>query len=79
MTRDFFQVFAKNSIIKNIFQEEKKFDSGLEHDFFFWKVVPNWVYSGRGEDLKLTPQLSEKMQYSRNEAMEKQLKWSNTA
>jgi len=24
----FFQVFAKNSLIENIFQEEKKFDSG---------------------------------------------------
>ena len=24
----FFQVFAKNSLIKNIFEEEKKFDSG---------------------------------------------------
>ena len=23
----FFQVFAKNSLIKNIFEEEKKFDS----------------------------------------------------
>ena len=26
--RFLFQVFAKNSLIKNIFQEEKKFDSG---------------------------------------------------
>jgi len=26
--RIFFQVFAKNSLIENIFQEEKKFDSG---------------------------------------------------
>ena len=25
--RIFFQVFAKNSVIKNIFEEEKKFDS----------------------------------------------------
>ena len=25
--RFFFQVFAKNSLIKNIFEEEKKFDS----------------------------------------------------
>ena len=25
--RIFFQVFAKNSLIKNIFEEEKKFDS----------------------------------------------------
>ena len=26
--RFFFQVFAKNSLMKNIFEEEKKFDSG---------------------------------------------------
>ena len=26
--RNFFQVFAKGSVIKNIFEEEKKFDSG---------------------------------------------------
>ena len=26
--RIFFQVFAKNSLLKNIFEEEKKFDSG---------------------------------------------------
>ena len=25
----FFQVFAKNSLVKNIFEEEKKFDSGI--------------------------------------------------
>ena len=29
VTHDFFfQVFAKNSVIKNIFEEEKRFDSG---------------------------------------------------
>ena len=38
--RIFFQVFAKNSLIKNIFEEEKKFDSGTR--FFFRKIVPNW-------------------------------------
>ena len=31
--RFFFQVFAKNSLIKNIFEEEKKFDS---RTLFFW-------------------------------------------
>ena len=31
--RIFFQVFAKNIVIKNIFEEEKKFDSRTE--FFF--------------------------------------------
>ena len=35
MTPDFFfQVFAKNSLIKNIFEEEKKFDG---RTFFFWE------------------------------------------
>ena len=35
----FFQVVAKNSLIKNIFEEEKTLI--VEHDFFFWKIVPN--------------------------------------
>ena len=29
----FLQVFAKNSLIKNIFEEEKKFDSGTRSFF----------------------------------------------
>jgi len=33
VTPNFFQVFAKNSLIKNIFEEEKKFDGGTR--FFF--------------------------------------------
>ena len=36
---------------------------------FFWKMVPNWVYFGQGEDFKLTPDLSKKAQYSRNQAI----------
>ena len=31
--RNFFQVFAKDSVIKNIFEEEKKFDSGKRFTF----------------------------------------------
>ena len=31
--RFLFQVFAKNSLMKNIFEEEKKFDSRIR---FFW-------------------------------------------
>ena len=54
--RFFFQVFAKYSLMKNIFEEEKKFDSRTR--FFFWKMAPNWVYFGQGEDLKLTTELS---------------------
>ena len=62
----FFQVFAKNSLIKNIFEEEKKFDS--RHDFF-WKKVPYWMYFAQVQDFKLTTELSEKVQYSRNQAI----------
>ena len=58
--RFFYQVFATNSLIKKIFEEEKKFDSGTR--FFFWKTVRNWVYFGQGEDFKLTTELSEKVQ-----------------
>ena len=43
-----FQVFAKKSLMKNIFEEEKKFES-------------------KGEEL--TTELSEKVQYSRNQAI----------
>ena len=35
----------------------------------FWKIVPNWVYFGDGEELKLTAEMSEKVQYSRKEAI----------
>ena len=68
MAPDFFHVFAKNSLIKNTFEEEKSLI--VEHDFFFfWKIVPNWVYFGQGEDFKLTTELPEKVQYSRNQAI----------
>ena len=36
---------------------------------FLWKIVPNWVYFGQGEDFKLTTELSEKVQYPRNQAI----------
>ena len=36
--RNFFQVFAKDSVIKNIFEREKKFDSGKR--FIFGKQFP---------------------------------------
>jgi len=44
----------------------------VEHDFF-WKIAPNWVYFGQGEDFKLTTELSEKVQYSRNQAIKNSL------
>ena len=51
--RIFFQVFAKNSQIKNIFEDEKKFDS---RTYFFWKILPYWMYFGQGQDLKVLNQ-----------------------
>ena len=52
---------------------------------FFWKMVPNWVYFGQGEDFKLITELSEKVQYSRNQTTKNSLneaillnKWSFT-
>ena len=36
---------------------------------FFWKMVANWVYFGQGEDFKLITELSEKVQFSRNQAI----------
>ena len=44
--RFFFQVFAKNSLIKNIFEEEKSLM--VEYDFFFCKIIPDWMYFGQG-------------------------------
>ena len=45
----FFQIFAKNILLKNIFEEKKILI--VEHDFF-WKIVPHWEYFGQGEDFK---------------------------
>ena len=64
--RFFLQVFAKNSVMKNIFEEEKSLI--VEHDFF-WKIGPNWVYFGQREDFKLTTEQSEKVKYCRNQAI----------
>ena len=61
----FSQVFAKNSLIKNIFEEEKKFDSRT----LFWEgggIVSYLEYLGQSEDFKLTTELSEKVQYPHN-------------
>ena len=69
--RFFFQVFAKNIQLKNIFEEEKKFDSRTH--FFFWKIVPYWMYFSQGQNFKLTTKLSEKVQYSRNQATKNSL------
>jgi len=55
----------------NLYEEEKKFDSGTR--FCFWKIVPNWMNFGQGEEFKLTTELSEKVRYSRNQAIKKSL------
>ena len=44
----------------------------MEHDFFS-EIVPNWVYFGQAEDIKLTTELSKKVQYSRNQAIKDSL------
>ena len=36
---------------------------------FFGKIVPYWVYFGQGEDLKLTTELPEKVQYSHHQTI----------
>ena len=72
---NFFQVFAKKSLIKNIFEVAKKLDSTT----FFWKIVPYWVYFVQGEDFKQTTELSKKVQYSLNPAIKKSLNEASNA
>ena len=38
--------------------------------YSFGKIVPYWMYFGQGQDFKLTTELSEKVQYSHNQAIE---------
>ena len=52
--------------MKNIFEEEKKIDSRTR---FFLENGSQLGVFGQGEDLKLTTELSEKVQYSRNQAI----------
>ena len=40
---------------------------------FFWQIVPNWVFFSQGEDIKLTTELSQKVQYFRDQAIENSL------
>ena len=56
-----------NSLKKNIFEEEKMFGRGK--CFCFCKIVPYWVYFGQGDEIKLTTELSKKVQYPHNEAI----------
>ena len=66
----FFWVIAKNSLINNVFEEEKSLK--VKHDFF-WKIVPYWVHLAQGEDFKLTTELYEKVQYPHNQAIKNSL------
>ena len=45
---------------------------------FLWIMVNNWVYFGQGQDFKLTTELSEKVQYSRNQATKNSLRYQYT-
>jgi len=54
--------------------KKKKSDSGTP---CFWKIVPNWVYFGQGEDFKLTTE--RKSAIFLPPSNQKQLKGSNTA
>jgi len=51
----FFQVFAKNSLIKTYLKKKKSLI--VEHDFW-GEIVPNWVYFGQGENFRPTTELS---------------------
>ena len=64
--RFFFPVFAKNSLMKNTFKEEKSLT--VEHDCC-WKIVPYGAYFGQGENLKLITELFKKVQKCRNQAI----------
>ena len=68
--RFFSQVIAKNSLIKNIFEEEKSLI--VQHDFFE-ENSSYLVYLSQGEDFKLTTELSEKVQYPHNQAIKNEL------
>ena len=68
--RFFPHVFAKNSLIKNIFEEKKNLI--VEHNFL-GEIVSYSVYLGQGEDFKLTTELSEKVQYPYNQAIKNEL------
>ena len=70
MTPDFFQLFAKNSLIKNTFEEEKSLI--VEHDFLLKNSSQLGVF-GQDEDFKLTKELTKKVQYSCNQVIKNSL------
>ena len=74
--RFFFQVFAKNSLMKNIFKEEKKFDSRtrffLENSSLLGAFWPRWR-------LQVNHRTVQKGAIFPQSSTQKRLKWSNTA
>ena len=71
--RIFPQVYAKGSLIKNIFEEEKKFDSRTCFLSFFLENSSQLGVFCQGEDFKLTTELSGKVQYSPNQGLYSEL------
>ena len=71
-----FQVFAKNSLVKNIFEEEKKFDSRTW--FFFENSSQLGVFWPR-RGLQVNLRTVRKSEISPQPGNKKRLKWSNTA
>ena len=73
MTPDFvFQVFTKNSLMKNIFvQEEKKFDS-IAQFFFKNSFLLGVFWPSRG--LQINHRTVKKLQYSCNQVVKNGLK-----
>ena len=73
----FFQVFSKNSLIKNIFEEEKRLI--VEHDFF-WKIVLYWfIWAGPRQGRQANHGTVQKSAISPHPGNQKRLKWSNAA
>ena len=74
--RLFFQVFAKNSLIKNIFEEEKSLI--VEHDFFSENSSQLGVFWPR-RGLQANQRTVQKSAIFPQPGNQTQLKWSNTA
>jgi len=72
----FLQVFAKNSVINNIFEEEKKFDS---RTWFFWKNSSVLGVFWPRQELKANQGTVRKSATFPPPDNQKRLKWSNTA
>ena len=77
IVRDFPQIKIDSEINASFLLKERgkpRFFSGicqLWNTISFEKIVPNWVCSGQGEEIKPTTQPPEKVQYSCNQAIKK--------